>query len=193
MANVAVDYFKPFLGKQMLEDFSTAIDEPEIEDLYKDIISHLSDPSIRIVKRGFVKTKEKTDGLIEFRYKNGKLFYALQEVKYKKAYTDLQLKYQLLQALVYNYRFSQETPYDFRVYILNSEKYFAYVFADEIEEIIKDLSKLFPKMKECASKAYENKLVNAYLKNCNITFHKDLITDEYQLHNTLRTIYKHCL
>ena len=46
---------------------------------------------------------------------------------------------------------------------------------------------------ELPSLIYKNFLVNDLLKKTHIDFHKEIITDEFKLHEVIRNIFKHYL
>ena len=75
----------------------------------------------------------------------------------------------------------------------NIGKYFSYVYSDEISELKRKLWNIFPIAPECPSSIYKNPLVNDLLKRTEISFHKELITDKFKLHEVVRSIFKHCL
>jgi hypothetical protein len=193
MKRLPSDFTKELWGKQMLEDFRPASAEPEIEDIYKHNYMVVSNMRMKTLKKTIPFSKCATDGLIEFSY-GGKTFMGIQEVKFKKAYTDWQLKQQLVQALMYEWMFEQaEVEYKLSVFILNSESYFAYVYNDEIQQLKKTLWSIFPEITETPCKAYKNKLIQDVIRKKVIPINKSQITDNYSMHGTIRDICKHCL
>ena len=193
MERLPRDFTQDLYGKTMLIDFKSAYKEFEIEDFYKNYYSYTSIFKIRTIKRGFSDSDCATDGLLEFNYR-GEWFYGLQETKFKKAFTDLQLKYQLVQSLMYEWMFDmRKEGYNIKVHILNSEKYFAYIYEDEIVELKRKLWNIFPVVPETPSGVYSNPLVNKLLKETTISFHRENLTDKFELHKVIRNIFKHCL
>lgn len=193
MQRLPINFTKNVFGKDMLKDLRPASAEFEVEDVYKHSFMLTSNMNMKTIKKRLPGSKCATDGLIEFCYGH-RTFMGIQEVKYKKAFTDWQLKQQLIQALMYEWMFETAgTVYDMKVYILNSNTYFAYVYADEILAIKKELWKIFPTITESPCVAFSNKNVQAVIRKKLITINKSKITDEYALHTTIREIYKHCL
>ena len=195
MYSLPKNFTTRLFGKEMLKDFNDAYDEGEVEDIYKHNYSEVSKSKIKTIKRKLPSSRAKTDGILEFSY-NGKkaVFYGLQEVKYKKAGTDWQIKQQLIQALMYNWMFEQSnSQYKFDVFILNSESYFAYIYDDELVDVKRILWSIFPLIAESPSVAYKNELVKKAIKGLDIPFRKDKITSEYAFHEVIRDIYKRCI
>lgn len=193
MQRLPQDFTQDLYGDKMLREFSIAAREEEIEDYYKDYFNYSSIFKIRTIKRCYKDSRAKTDGLMECTYKN-QTFYGIQETKFRKAFTDLQLKYQLVQALMYEWMFEmRKFDYNVKFYSLDSEKYFSYVYSDEISELKRKLWNIFPIAPECPSSIYKNPLVNDLLKKTEVSFHKELITDKFKLHEVVRSIFKHCL
>jgi len=191
MQRLPVNFTKELWGRQMLPDFRTATAEPEIEDIYKH--NYTSSFNMKTIKRSIPSSRCATDGIIEFTYGH-RTFMGIQEVKFKKAYTDWQLKQQLIQALMYEWMFEQKDVfYNISVFILNSDSYFAYVYNDEIQKLKKDLWAIFPEIKESPCLAYSNKLVQSVIRKKVIPINKSKLTDNYSMHGTIREIYKHCL
>ena len=63
-----------------------------------------------LIKKDSKGSGGKTDGLIECNYK-GKFFYGIQETKYKLPDTELQLKKQLVQPMMYDWIFERKGFY----------------------------------------------------------------------------------
>ena len=110
--------------------------EEVIEDVYKMMTYKASNMQIMTIKRGFYKSREKTDGYMSF----GDNFYGLQEVKRKVCNTENQYRKQLLQALRYLWLYKNDPS--IKVFILNSEKFYVYVLREDIEDLINGTDKI---------------------------------------------------
>lgn len=157
--------------------------EEVIEDVYKMMTYKASNMQIVTVKRGFYKSREKTDGYMSF----GDNFYGLQEVKRKVCNSETQYKKQLLQALRYLWLYKNDPS--IKVFILNSEKFYVYVLREDIEELINTLSPLFAKSTKSACKVWDDMSLRQVIKSTNIRFHSTLLKD-LSLDETLKSIYK---
>lgn len=157
--------------------------EEVIEDVYKMMTYKASNMQIMTVKRGFYKSREKTDGYMNF----GDNFYGLQEVKRKVTNTENQYRKQLLQALRYLWLYKNDPS--IKVFILNSEKFYVYVLREDIEDLINTLSPLFAKSDKSACKSWDDLDLRFTIQKWNITFHSVLLRD-LSLDTTLKEIYK---
>ena len=161
--------------------------EEVIEDVYKMMTYKASNMNVMTVKKGFYKSREKTDGFMTFSINGEEKFYGIQEVKRKVCNSTNQYKKQLLQALRYLwlYRNSPEV----KVIVLNSEKFYVYVLREDIEDLIEILSPLFAKSGKSACKTWDDIDLRKTIQSYNINFHTTLLRD-LSLDTTLSDIYK---
>lgn len=157
--------------------------EEVIEDVYKMMTYKASNMQIMTIKRGFYKSREKTDGYMSF----GDNFYGLQEVKRKVCNTENQYKKQLLQALRYLWLYKNDPS--IKVFILNSEKFYVYVLREDIEDLINSLAPLFAKSSKSACKAWDDLSLRFAIQKAKIEFHITLLRD-LALDEKLKEIYK---
>ena len=157
--------------------------EEVIEDVYKMMTYKASNMQIMTVKKGFYRSKEKTDGYMNF----GDNFYGLQEVKRKVTNTKNQYKKQLLQALRYLWLYRNDPS--IKVFILNSEKFYVYVLREDIEDLINALAPLFAKSTKSACRTWDDIDLRVTIQKWNIPFHSVLLRD-LSLDTTLKEICK---
>ena len=143
--------------------------EEVIEDVYKMMTYKASNMQIMTIKRGFYKSREKTDGYMSF----GDNFYGLQEVKRKVCNTENQYRKQLLQALRYLWLYQNDPS--IKVFILNSEKFYVYVLREDIEDLISTLAPLFAKSTKSACKTWDDIALRHAIQNASIKFHSTLL------------------
>ena len=197
MQRLPKDFSQDLYGNKMLLDFSTTVAEEEVESYYQHYYEYTSIFKMTTIKKCLKKDSKgsggKTDGLIECNYK-GKFFYGIQETKYKLPDTELQLKKQLVQPMMYDWIFERKGfYYDTQFYMLTSEKYVSVIYSEEIEEFKRKLWNVYPVITESPCNAYKNPLVRKIMDETNIDFRKQLITDKFKLHEVVRDIFKHCL
>ena len=161
--------------------------EEVIEDVYKMMTYKASNMNVMTVKKGFYKSKEKTDGFMTFSINGEEKFYGIQEVKRKVCNSTNQYKKQLLQALRYLWLY-RNNP-EVKVIVLNSEKFYVYVLRDDIEDLIEVLSPLFAKSDKSACKTWDDYALRHMIQSYNINFHTTLLRD-LELDKTLTEIYK---
>lgn len=157
--------------------------EEVIEDVYKMMTYKASNMQIMTVKRGFYKSRETTDGYMNF----GDNFYGLQEVKRKVSNTVNQYKKQLLQALRYLWLYRNDPS--IKVFILNSEKFYVYVLREDIEDLINSLAPLFAKSNKSACKTWDDLALRFAIQKAEIKFHTTLLRN-LALDEKLQEIYK---
>jgi len=161
--------------------------EEVIEDVYKMMTYKASNMQILTLKKGFYKSREKTDGLMTFSINGEEKFYGIQEVKRKVCNSTNQYKKQLLQALRYLWLYKNESS--IKVFVLNSEKFYVYVLREDIEDLINQLSPLFAKSDKPACKTWNDTDLRRAIQSYNINFHTTLLRD-LELDKTLTEIYK---
>lgn len=161
--------------------------EEVIEDVYKMMTYKASNMQVLTVKRGFYKSREKTDGYMTFSIDGDEKFYGIQEVKRKVCNSVNQYKKQLLQALRYLWLYKNEPSV--KVFVLNSEKFYVYVLREDIEDLISILSPLFSRSNKSACKSWDDFDLRSAIQNYNINFHTTLLRD-LELNKTLEEIYK---
>lgn len=161
--------------------------EEVIEDVYKMMTYKASNMQILTLKKGFYKSREKTDGFMTFSLNGNEKFYGIQEVKRKVCNSTNQYKKQLLQALRYLWLYKNEPS--IKVFVLNSEKFYVYVLREDIEDLINQLSPLFAKSDKSACKAWDDTDLRRTIQSYNINFHTTLLRD-LELDKTLTEIYK---
>lgn len=161
--------------------------EEVIEDVYKMMTYKASNMQVMTVKRGFYKSREKTDGYMTFSLNGEEEFYGIQEVKRKVANTTNQYKKQLLQALRYLWLYKNDPSV--KVFVLNSEKFYVYVFRKDIEDLISELAPLFSKSNKSACKTWDDLDLRHKIQESPIHFHTTLIRD-LALDRELINIYK---
>lgn len=161
--------------------------EEVIEDVYKMLTYKASNMQILTVKKGFYKSREKTDGYMTFSVSGNEKFYGIQEVKRKVCNTTNQYKKQLLQALRYLWLYRNDK--NVKVFVLNSEKFYVYVLRKDIEGLIEALSPLFAKSDKSACKTWEDLDLRRTIQNYNINFNTTLLRD-LELDKTLEEIYE---
>ena len=160
--------------------------EEVIEDVYKMMTYKASNMQVMTIKRGFYKSREKTDGYMSFSCKGEDKFYGLQEVKRKVCNSVNQYKKQLLQALRYLYLYGNDPS--IKVFVLNSERFYVYVLREDIEDLINTLSPLFEKSNKSACKTWDDYALRRTIQDYNINFHTTLLRD-LELNKTLEEIY----
>ena len=161
--------------------------EEVIEDVYKMMTYKASNMNVMTVKKGFYKSREKTDGFMTFSINGEEKFYGIQEVKRKVCNSTNQYKKQLLQALKYLWLY-RNNP-EVKVIVLNSEKFYVYVLREDIEDLIEVLSPLFAKSDKSACKTWDDIYLRRTIQSYNINFHTTLLRD-LSLDTTLSDIYK---
>ena len=161
--------------------------EEVIEDVYKMMTYKASNMQILTLKKGFYKSREKTDGFMTFSINGNEVFYGIQEVKRKVCNSTNQYKKQLLQALRYLWLYKNEPS--IKVFVLNSEKFYVYVLREDIEDLINQLSPLFAKSDKSACKTWDDTDLRRTIQSYNINFHTTLLRD-LELDKTLTEIYK---
>lgn len=184
--------FIPVSGLEILdqiynEDFNDFEIEEVIEDVYKMMTYKASNMQVMTVKRGFYKSREKTDGYMTFSMDGSEQFYGIQEVKRKVCNSVNQYKKQLLQALRYLWLYRNEPSV--KIFILNSEKFYVYVLREDIEDLISSLAPLFSKSDKSACKSWDDLDLRRTIQNYNINFHTTLLRN-LELNKTLEEIYK---
>lgn len=135
-----------------------------------------------------------TDGEVTFVIGNNNIF-GLQETKYGSAasFTDLNLKKQLIQGLGYNYLSQMnDITRTYSFYILNSENYFVYVLAKDIQDLISDLNILFENYSGSPSELIKNSEIMSVIKNVNIPFKSFKLNDDFNLTDAVKDIIKEC-
>jgi len=160
--------------------------EEVIEDVYKMMTYKASNMQVLTVKRGFYKSREKTDGYMTFSVDGNEKFYGIQEVKRKVCNSVNQYKKQLLQALRYLWLYRNDDSV--KVFILNSEKFYVYVLREDIEDLINNLSPLFEKSSKSACESWNDLSLRKTIQSYNINFHTTLLRD-LKLDKTLNEIY----
>lgn len=186
-----INKFIPVSGLEILDqiydeehnDFEL---EEVIEDVYKMMTYKASNMQVMTVKRGFYKSREKTDGYMTFSLNGDEKFYGLQEVKRKVRTTENQYKKQLLQALRYLWLYRNDPS--IKVFILNSEKFYVYVLREDIEDLISSLAPLFAKSNKSACKTWDDYALRSTIQDYNVNFHTTLLRD-LELNKTLEEIY----
>lgn len=160
--------------------------EEVIEDVYKMMTYKASNMQVMTIKRGFYKSREKTDGYMTFSLNGREEFYGIQEVKRKVCNTTNQYKKQLLQALRYLWLYRNDESV--KVFILNSEKFYVYVLREDIEDLINNLSPLFEKSSKSACESWNDLSLRKTIQSYNVNFHTTLLRD-LKLDKTLNEIY----
>ena len=160
--------------------------EEVIEDVYKMMTYKASNMQVMTIKRGFYKSREKTDGYMTFSLNGREKFYGIQEVKRKVCNTTNQYKKQLLQALRYLWLYRNDESV--KVFILNSEKFYVYVLREDIEDLINNLSPLFEKSSKSACESWNDLSLRKTIQSYNVNFHTTLLRD-LKLDKTLNEIY----
>ena len=186
-----VNKFIPVSGLEILnqiydtehQDFEL---EEVIEDVYKMMTYKASNMQVMTIKRGFYKSREKTDGYMTFSLDGNEKFYGIQEVKRKVKTTENQYKKQLLQALRYLWLYGNNPSV--KVFILNSEKFYVYVLREDIEDLISSLDPLFKVSDKPACNTWNDVSLRTVIKNYNVNFHTTLLRD-LELNKTLEEIY----
>lgn len=182
--------FNKVQGKDLQNWLTSAESEAEVEDIYKDAYKDIAGSNIHTIKKRIPNSRAHTDGLMECKSDN-ETFYGIQEVKHKKSTTDWQIKQQLIQALMYDWMLQTRGGHpEAKFYIMNSEKMFAYVFSKDIEDIKAELWKIFPTIEESPCVAYKNPKVQAVVRYASISYHKDAISDQFELDAKIEDIYK---
>lgn len=161
--------------------------EEVIEDVYKMMTYKASNMQVMTIKRGFYKSREKTDGYMAFSLNGQESFYGIQEVKRKVCNTPNQYRKQLLQALRYLWLYKNNP--DVKVFVLNSEKFYVYVLREDIEDLISALDPLFSKSDKSACKSWDDIDLRRTIQSYNINFHTTLLRN-LSLDTTLSDIYK---
>jgi hypothetical protein len=160
--------------------------EEVIEDVYKMMTYKASNMQVFTIKRGFYKSREKTDGYMTFTSNGKEKFYGIQEVKRKVCNSVNQYKKQLLQALRYLWLYRNDP--NVKVFILNSEKFYVYVLREDIEDLINSLAPLFKASTKSACKSWDDTSLRKTIQAYNINFHTTLLRD-LSLDLTLKEIY----
>ena len=177
--------------------------EEVIEDVYKCNISDCTIGKVHTVKQpAGNKGRRKTDGWMTFKYTDSHSgFEGIQECKRGSAAQVNKLHYQLAQAIKYYWevciQLKKHKDTRFKVFCLNSEKYFAYVYKEEIQELLNILNPLFEK-DDCAPNELSNhpekhKEIITAIKSFDIPFKIKLLPKEVDLAVIFKDIYYHCL
>ena len=180
-------------GIELQADLSKCARESEVEDTLKNYFMMSSMMNIRTVKVGIPDTRITTDGAMEWAYvtsKNTQIFNVLNESKFRKRGYGADLYSQVCQALHYNYLLPD---YNFKAFIVSSESYIGYFFADEIESLILEMNKRFASCGLTPSKSYPkvkhlSSEIKSYLESKIIW-----IDPKFELHKMIKDIYKHCI
>lgn len=182
--------FNKVPGKNLKNWLSSAESEAEVEDIYKDAYKDIAGSNIHTIKKKIPNSRAHTDGLMECKLDDS-TFYGIQEVKHKKSMTDWQIKQQLIQALMYDWMLQTQGGHpEAKFYIMNSEKMFAYIFSKDIEDIKAKLWEIFPTISESPCVAYKNPKVQAAIRYASINYRKDAISDQFELDEKIKEIYK---
>lgn len=184
--------FIPVSGLEILsqiynEEYNDFELEEVIEDVYKMMTYKASNMQVMTVKKGFYKSREKTDGYMTFSLNGDERFFGIQEVKRKVCNSTNQYRKQLLQALRYLWLYKNEPMV--KVFVLNSEKFYVYVLREDIEDLINSLAPLFAKSNKPACKTWDDIRLRRTIQEYNINFHTTLLRD-LELSETLEEIYK---
>lgn len=174
------DFFDEETGKVHLESV--------VESIYNNKTLIASNGNIEIVKLGW------SDGLMNFKYlKDNPVFYGYQEVKRNVKLTDIQLKKQLLQALYYRNKSPKKIKSKVKVFCLNSERFYAYVFAEDIKDLIDSITPLLDNTEKSGSTTWQDKNLQDFMKSYKINFTIYKMPTEVDLANIQRDIYLRCL
>lgn len=170
--------------------------ESVIESVFNNWTIMTTNGKVKITKRGW------TDGVMKFGYINGKdpshvNFYGLQECKRKVKLTNTQLCKQLLQSLKYynDYFDSTSLQNKFKVFCLNSEKFYCYIYFDELpEDFINEIIKLIKASSYSASVAWKDPSLKCCMETWahKLPFHVKKMIDEVKLDEIFTEIYRHC-
>lgn len=194
MKRIPSNFFVPVFGSELLKEFETVSAEPEVEDIYKFSYAKVSNCKIKTFKRYIPKSKAATDGLMECEYDGSRLFHAIQEVKFKKSSTDWQVKQQFIQAAMYAWLFKTNgCDYNFKVFVMNSENFIAYVFVDQIQELLDSMFLAFENVSYSPCNAYKDKTLQQIVRYADIPYSKHYVEDDMKLHEIWKDIYKHCV
>lgn len=194
MKRIASDFFVPVFGSELIEEFKTANAEPEIEDIYKFSYAKVSKCNIRTYKRYAPFSRASTDGLMECEYDGKRWFHGIQEVKFRKNSTDWQIKQQFIQAAMYAWMFNKHNyAYNFKVFIMNSENFIAYIFVDEIEPLLASMYTTFENVSYSPCNAYKDQNIQLLVRHTEIPYKKFYVEDNTKLHEIWKDIYKHCI
>lgn len=180
-------------GLYLKNKFDQCTCEEEIEDEYKDAYKTVT-PSIRTIKRRMPNSRAICDGVMEWNitYK-GKMhtFYTLQEVKYKRSKSLLD---QLAQALHYVYLLQKENSYyNIKAVILNSEEYFKVIYIDDIQAKLPGLYNLFSQTKLSPSAVYSDVKSYMALFENDVKNTAEVTKSTFRLNNFIKSIYKKCV
>lgn len=177
--------------------------EEVIEDVYKVNLSDCSSGHIHTLKMpAGNKGKRMTDGWMNFKYtETVKGFHGIHECKRGSAASVKKLPYQLAQAIKYYWEIcvslKKQREKDFKVFCLTSEKYFAYVYKEDIQALLDSLNELFESddcpPNELANKPYKHKSIIETITKYDIPFHIKEMPTDVDLANIARDIYIHCL
>lgn len=185
--------FKSILGSDFVSEFyddetGKLYKESVIESVYNNKTLIASGGNIEIIKYGH------SDGLMQFKYlKKEKAFYGYQETKRNVSCTDVQLKKQLLQVLKYLYDAPIRIQRKVKVVCLNSEKFYAYVFIEDLKELITSLQPLFRLSKMSASQTWKDQSLKNCIMHIDIPFKIKKMPTDVDLANIQREIYLNCL
>lgn len=185
--------FKSLKGSEFISEFfdeetGKVYNEPVVESIYNNKTLIASNGNIEVVKLGW------SDGLMNFKYlKENPVFYGYQEVKRDVRLTDKQLKKQLLQALYYRHKSPKKIKSKVKVFCLNSEKFYAYVFTEDIIDLIEGIEPLLENTKKSGSKTWQDIDLQNYILSYNINFTIYKMPTEVDLANIQREIYLRCL
>jgi hypothetical protein len=180
-------------GIELQTKLSKCTCESEVEDTFKNYFMISSMMNIRTVKVGIPNSRSATDGVMEWAYvtsKNTQIFNVLNESKFRKRGYGADLYSQVCQALHYNYLLPD---YNFKAFIVSSESYIGYFFADEIESLILEMNKRFascglPPSKSYSKVKYLSPKMESYLESKIVW-----IDPKFELHKMIKDIYKHCI
>lgn len=167
--------------------------EKTIEQVYVSKAPKATDFHVEIAAEGH------NDGTVLFYYKGKIAFMGEQEVKRNVSATRTELSKQLLQLLHYHYQKVVVPPnppkYNYKVFILNSSKFFAYVYLEDLTEVLNQLVPLFKEIECSASQTWNQPRLQMAMKSIMdsipIVVHE--ITDGFKLNDCYREMYLHCL
>lgn len=184
--------FIPVSGQEVLDqiydkEHNDFYLEEVIEDVYKMLTYKASATNVMTVKKGFYKSREKTDGYMTFSLNGKELFYGIQEVKRKVGNNANQYRKQLLQALRYLWLYRNDPS--IKVFVLNSEKFYSFVLRKDIENLIEELAPLFELSTKSACRSWDDPALKRTILNAEIPFHTVNI-NELELSVELKKIYK---
>lgn len=185
----------------MVDSEGFLLPESTIESVYISNISGCTKGKVQIIKIPSKNRRRMTDGWMTFKYTSSvKGFTGIQECKKGNAATIKKLPLQLAQAIKYYWEICHDNSKiekNFKVFCLTSEKYFAYVFKDDIIDLLKQLNILFMyddcAPNELSNKPHLHKPIIEAIKDFKVPFIIKEMPNEVDLADILRDIYKHSL